>query len=336
MNPLNQYINKTLGVDIYPVPVNNNLLRSLPMFINQIYRFYNTVLLNKEIILAELKNNEDISILQTDKHLQLLKKNFHKSIVLVIKELTAYNRKRLIEKGINFIVPGKQLYLPEFLIDLRESFTKTRTKSKNEKLLPSAQFILIYHILHRNESAKLENLSFKEMANKLGYTAMAITKAVENLKYLGVVNVVGEKQKFIRFRQNIVELWQDMELRKLWITPVLKKVFLDEIPDGLFLLKSNISALSVYSDINPDRQKSYAINKTLFYELQKNNPFINANEYDGKYCLEVWKYNPLKLVSEMQNYSNVIDPLSLYLSLQENKDERIEMALEQIKLKFIW
>ena len=254
----------------------------------------------------------------------------------MIKELTAYNRKRLIEKGINFIVPGKQLYLPEFLIDLRESFTKTRTKSKNEKLLPSAQFILIYHILHRNESAKLENLSFKEMANKLGYTAMAITKAVENLKYLGVVNVVGEKQKFIRFRQNIVELWQDMELRKLWITPVLKKVFLDEIPDGLFLLKSNISALSVYSDINPDRQKSYAINKTLFYELQKNNPFINANEYDGKYCLEVWKYNPLKLVSEMQNYSNVIDPLSLYLSLQENKDERIEMALEQIKLKFIW
>jgi len=32
----------------------------------------------------------------------------------------------------------------------------------------------------------------------------------------------------------------------------------------------------------------------------------------------------------------VVDPLSLYLSLKEGRDERVEMALEQIIKKFIW
>jgi hypothetical protein len=31
-----------------------------------------------------------------------------------------------------------------------------------------------------------------------------------------------------------------------------------------------------------------------------------------------------------------VDPLSLYLSLKDNPDERIEMALEQIINKYIW
>ncbi len=63
---------------------------------------------------------------------------------------------------------------------------------------------------------------------------------------------------------------------------------------------------------------------------------VNANEYEGKYCLEVWKYDPLKLVGEMPNDIAVVDPLSLYLSLKDSTDERIEMALEKIIKDYIW
>lgn len=54
----------------------------------------------------------------------------------------------------NFIVPGKQLYLPSLLVDLREHFKNKKTAAKG--LLPSAQAILIYRILQRNE--RLEDL----------------------------------------------------------------------------------------------------------------------------------------------------------------------------------
>jgi hypothetical protein len=32
----------------------------------------------------------------------------------------------------------------------------------------------------------------------------------------------------------------------------------------------------------------------------------------------------------------VVDPLSLYLSVKDSRDERIEMALDQILKKYIW
>ena len=331
-----QYINETLGTNAIAIPIQKDGLGKLPMFINEAYKLYNTVLLNRELLLVELRNNEELSILQTEKHLQLIKTAFEKKVVLVIENLATYNRKRLIEKGINFIVAGKQLFLPELLIDLKESYTNPRAKQKKEKLLPSAQFLLIYHIIHRNEKWKLEENSFKEIAQQLDYTPMAITNAVDNLKYHDIVDVQGEKEKYIRFRLERGELWRTVEQQNLLVNPVLKTVFVDEMPKDVFMLQTNASAMPEYSNLNPSKQQYYAMEKTVFYGLQKSNVLINPNDYEGHYALEIWKYNTLTLVAELPNDMSVVDPLSLYLSLKESQDERIEMALEQIIEKYIW
>ena len=331
-----QYINETLGTNAVAIPIQKDGLGKLPMFINEAYKLYNTVLLNRELLLVELRNNEELSILQTEKHLQLIKTAFEKKVVLVIENLATYNRRRLIEKGINFIVAGKQLFLPELLIDLKETYTNPRAKQKKEKLLPSAQFLLIYHIIHRNEKWKLEEHSFKEIAQQLDYTPMAITNAIDNLKYHDIVDVQGEKEKYIRFRLERGELWRTAEQQNLLVNPVLKTVFVDEMPKDVFMLQTNASAMPEYSNLNPSKQQYYAIEKTVFYGLQKSNVLINPNDYEGYYALEVWKYNPLTLVAELPNDMSVVDPLSLYLSLKESQDERIEMALEQIIEKYIW
>lgn len=44
----------------------------------------------------------------------------------------------------------------------------------------------------------------------------------------------------------------------------------------------------------------------------------------GSMEIEMWKYDP-----ELFAWEGVVDPLSLYLSLKNTKDERVEMALEQ-------
>lgn len=331
-----RYISETLGIEPTTSPLAKSYLDKLPMYILETFKLYSTNLFNTEIIFAELKNNDELSIKQTENQVRQLQNLFKLKIVVVLENVQAYNRKRLIEKGINFIVPGKQLYLPDLLIDLQESYVHPKTKQKNETLLPSAQFLLIYHIIHRYGQWKLEDLPFKEIATKLGYTAMSITNAIDNLKKHELIDVKGEKEKFIRFRYERPELWNIVLQQNLFVNPVLKTVFVDEKPKDLFLLSCNTSALPIYTNLNPSVQEYFSIEKTVFYGLQKSHALVNPNEYEGKYALEVWKYNPLTLLDELPNDMAVVDPLSLYLSLKDNQNERIEMALDQILEKFIW
>lgn len=331
-----RYIQETLGIQPTATPIAKSYLDKLPMYIHETFKLYRTDLFNTEIILAELKKDDELSIQQTEKQVQQIKNLLNQKVVVVLENVQAYNRKRLIEKGINFIVPGKQLYMPDLLIDLRERFVHPKTRQKNETLLPSAQFLLIYHIIHRYQKWKLEEHPFKEIAQKLGYTPMAITNAIENLKYHELVGVEGEKEKFIRFRNDRHELWNIAFQQNLLVNPVIKTVYVDEKPKDLFLLRCNASALPEYTDLNPSSQEYFAIEKTVFYGLQKIKALVNPNDYEGKYALEVWKYNPLTLVDELPNDRTVVDPLSLYLSVKESMDERIEMALDQIMEKFIW
>jgi len=330
------YIEETLGILPTVIPITKIQLDRLPMYIHETFKLYRIDLFNTEIILAELKNDDKLSIQQTEKQVQQIKKLLNQKVVIVLENVQAYNRKRLIEKGINFIVPGKQLYMPDLLIDLRENFVHPKNRQKNETLLPSAQFLLIYHIIHRNQKWKLEEHPFKEIAQKLGYTPMAITNAIDNLKYHELIEVKGEKEKFIHFQYKRHELWNIAQKQNLLVNPIIKTVYVDEKPKDLFLLQSNASALPEYTDLNPSRQEYFAIEKTVFYGLQKSNALANPNDYEGKYALEVWKYNPLTLLDELPNDREVVDPLSLYLSVKDIKDERIEMALDQILEKFIW
>ena len=325
-----------LGTDIAAVPANPGVLRNFPLYISENYRAYSANLFNHGFLLIELKNEQAFSIAQIEKHLHMLRDSFNQSVVLLCNDISSITRKRLIEKGINFIVPGKQLYLPEFFIDLRERFQNARSLHKTTKLLPSAQFLLIYHIIHRYEKWKIEEHSFKEIAEHTGYTAMAVTKAVENLKQHELIEVSGAKEKMIRFNLERHELWNVAMQQNLLVNPVIRTVYVDERPKDVFLLMSNASALPEYSDMNPSRQLYYAIEKNIFYGLLKSNLLKNLNEHEGKYCLEIWKYNPEKLVAEMPNERSVVDPLSLYLSLKNSHDERIEMAREQIIEKLIW
>ena len=329
MERLKKYLFELLDKDIAITPVNKEEFGMLPYHITNAFTFHRARLYGKELLLLKIKD-ADFQIGQIKKQLDQVTKVFLEPIVLVTDTIRPMNKKRLIENGIQFIIPEKQLFLPGLLIDIKEDIPLKGYLRKTEKLTPSAQFILLYRILHRYE--KLEQFSFKELANKLGYTAMAITKAIATLEQLELCTVEGTKQKYIHFKEPLNELWE--EAGPYLTNPVFKTVFVDELPKA-HLLQSNIMALPEYTDMAPGNQEYYAIEKTNFYALQKNSELVNQNEYEGRYYLEVWKYNPNTLAEGITEESNV-DPLSLFLSLRDIQDERIEMALDQIIEKFIW
>jgi len=329
MDRLKEYILQLLGIDIQTVPFHKNELARLPYFVSSAFDFYRTGIYETSLLLLFVRDT-DFQIGSIKKKLEIVAKAHSEKLVLVAKSINPMSKKRLMESGIQFIIPGKQLFLPGLLMDLKEDLSKNGYHRRPEKLTPSAQFILLYKFLHRSE--KIEQLTFKELAKKMGYTAMAITKAIAIIEELKLCDVKGTKEKYIYFEKNIPELWQ--EALPYFTSPILKKVFVDKLPNKS-LLRSNVLALALYTDMAPGNQEYFAIDKTSFYALQKSNTLLNPNEFDGPYCLEVWKYNPAALAKGISEESDV-DPLSLYLSLKDVQDERIEKALNQIIEKYIW
>lgn len=343
MEYLNKYIQEILGETIHL----EKLTKNMPFHIHLSYNVYRTRILNNEIILIENKNIEDFKILQTEKHIEILRDSFNTPIVLLLNELASYNRLRLIEKRINFIVAGKQIYLPSLLMDFRESFMphKEHKKHKKDTLIPSAQMIVLYHLF--NKSIDIKNLSFREIAEKMEYTSMTITKAIKSLKQFDLIEINRYKSKIddswnrtrekrIIFTDDRRNLWIKIKNNNYFCDPVIKKVYIDEIPNHTKLLLSGESALAEYSDMNPSRQRIFAIEKNAYYALKKSNELLNENKNEGLYCLEVWKYNPQTLANIFNENENIVDPLSLYCSFIHDSDERIQMALEQIENKYLW
>ena len=333
MKTLIAYIKDVVGLEIEIQPLARAVIDKLPMYLTEGYQWHKIVLAGRPCILAQMKEANAFGIAQIEKHFVLVRKITQLPVIAIFDKLEAYNRKRLIEKRIAFIVPDKQLYIPEFLIDLKEF--GVADKKKQSTLTPVAQQLFLIFILDKKNDLKLENLTFKELAYLLGTNPMGITRAVENLKYHELIEVTGDKEKFIRFIFNRQQTWHNAEHRNILINPVLKRVYVDEKPQGIFMLRSYNSALPEYSDINPTRQEFYAIEKNRFYALQKNNTLINANTQEGEYCIEVWKYNPETVTNKLLSNTQVVDPLSLYLCYTEIQDERVEMAKEQIIQKFI-
>jgi len=325
-----EYLNETLGLQVVANPITKSSLGRLPLYISQTYHLYNVSLFNKEVVFAELMTEEGLSILRIEKQVQLIRKELKKIVVVVLENMQAYNRKRLIDKCISFVVPGKQMYLPDLLIDLQESFQRYDTQKS--VLIPSAQVLLIYKILSGDFKWQIEEYPFKHIAEKFGYTPMTITKAIANLKNHDLIEVLGGKEKFIRFKYEKKALWKKVKNKNIFTNPVLKTIFIDEKPKGLNLPKSNVSALPYFTSLNPSNQEYYAIEKGQFYSLQEDNVFKNENLTEGKYALEVWKYKPLNMHTEL----GVVDPISLFLSLNYKKDERIQMALNEILKKHVW
>ena len=330
MEKLKEYIHQILGKDLEIKELSKEYTNKLPFIFKNNFNFYVTNLHNHELILVQVNKEDAFNASQLRQQVVAIQKVLDKRIIIVTEDITAINRKRLIDQKISFIVPGKQMFLAELLIDIQD-FNKDKAFQKEFLLLPSAQLILLYQILHKEDN--LSQYTFKELAEKFQYTQMGITKAIENLKRLAIVEVVGTKEKNMVFQNELQDLWKNIE--KHLINPVLKTVYVDEKPT-IKMYGSNTTALEEYSNMNPSKLEYFAIEKTKFYELEKSNQLVNLNNESGNYALEVWKYNP-ELITKGITKKNNVDPLSLYISLKEGFiDERTDMALDQIIEKYVW
>lgn len=317
-----KYINNTLGQQAKIYRVDMAKLKGIPLFIASAYTFWRGELFNTKIYLLEKINQVHSTPGQYKKQQEIVEKSLKAKIIFVLPEIKTHNRIRLIQQRINFIIEGKQLFIPDLLIDLKDYNIQPKTKGY---LQPAAQVIILYHLLKQ----PIYKLNYRQIAKLIDYPYLTISRAVENLNKFGLCQIEGTREKKVYF---------DFDRKNLWLkalahmnTPVKKKYFINEILPRELTVRTNRNALAHYTDLNDDSNKHVAISHTDFLKLRKKNEIKEVSEYDGDFSLETWRYDPLLMAEE-----NFADPLSLFLEFKNIQDERIEMALDQILEKYIW
>lgn len=312
------YIKKTLGSQ--PKIMEFNQLKRIPLFLKNMYSFYKCILFNKEFLILTPEHTEFQKPAQIKKQGDTIRQSLALPVIFIFPGLEAYNRERLIKYKISFIVPGKQMYLPYLMIDLRESFQTI--KEKKDYFLPSGQLLLLYHLQKEPLNGKCQY----ELAEILGYSPMSIHRAVNQILTYGVGETRNGRNKPLIFTYSGKKLW-DKALPFLR-SPVAKVYYYTGNKKWVGFLKSNITALSFYTTIAAPERGFYACNISDYQGLVLNKIVSKYPENDKTPVIEIWNYNP-----ELLQINECVDPLSLYLALKDTRDERIEKALEDMILE---
>ncbi len=97
-------------------------------------------------------------------------------------------------------------------------------------------------------------------------------------------------------------------------------------------LLAGMSALSQRSLLEDDRLPTYAVSKKSLPALLDNRLFREAHgSEEATFTLEAWHYDPFVL-----SQHTTVDPLSLYLSLRDSPDERVQQQLETLLEGVSW
>lgn len=323
LHELERYLHDALGVSVKTTPWSG--VGQLPPVLRERYRFAKAELLGLRALLVIDANPEEQSPATVRKHLDMLQSKQPAELIYVRARVTAYNRKRLIEQKVPFIVPGNQMYLPMLAIDLREHFRRIREEAPT--FSPSTQVVVLNSMLCDAGQVLIPS----EMAPLLGYSAMTMTRAFDELETAKLAEVtVRGRERCLRFIGDRREIWE--KAQPFLRNPVSKRLFIRRINGAEGATHAGLTALAHYSMLAPPAYTTYALSREEWKTLRQQHKIIEVPVQDPDVSeIEVWWYSPARFAEH-----GMVDQLSLYLSLKADHDERTETALEEMMEKIEW
>lgn len=309
-----EYITKTLGLNVAQKPW--KYFQEMPYYIQDAFRIDKVTLEKIEALFIYPKIElEHIAALK--KQIARIQKMEPIPVVIVLRTISRYRRDALIAAKIPFVVPGKQLYLPFIGTYMQERFDPEDRKM--EKFQPATQ-VLFFYYLYRNQRELYTSQAVKD----LGYSAMTISRATKQLVQTGYfIESKNGVQKVLTGTADRKALFEKM--RGALINPIRRRTSVKWIDVTDHFLIAGDSALARKTMLNDNMFRYYAVDgkvqcKELPYAMDAN---TDVN-------LELWKYDP-KLLSK----GEMVDVLSLAMSFDDEEDERIQEAVEDL-LQQLW
>jgi DNA-binding MarR family transcriptional regulator len=316
-----RYIGQITGCTPTFIPLLETKKADIPVYLVELYDLFRLKIFNRGLVLAVAKDHEGgFTPAEYAAHAEQLRDALEESIALVLSHVTAYQRNRLIKKGVAFIVPERQLFLPQILVDLRDYFPRRKRISRKTLSYP-AQLVVLYHLLE----TPIEPYSLRELAKRLGYSAMTLSNVADELFGFDLCKARNSRRtRNLQFKLQGRKLWKKVlpHLR----TPIQTYHWVRFIPPKISAIKAGITALSVYTQITDDYLPTYAIRNREYKKLLETGDIIGCHGSDeAKARIEAWFYTPELLADD-----NRVDRLSLYLTLRNSPDERVAKALREI------
>lgn len=321
---IKRYFHDILGVEVSITPWQDE--GRVPLFLRDRYQFLITELINQHCLFLVDTCEQEETPVTIRKHIEQLRGKWAAPVIYVRERITSYNRKRLIEHKVPFVVPGNQMYLPMLGLDLREHFKKPHPEGTHA-LRPASQVVLI-HALLREEA----ELSPTILADKLGYSIMTMSRVLDELEAvdLGESASVG-RERHLHFLAPRHEIWE--KAQPLLRNPVTKH-HLIRCPPGAkpSVCRCGLDALAHYSMLAEPKGMSFALGREDWKVFRQNaQAEVAMGDEPEAMTIELWSYAPALLADD-----GWVDRLSLYLSLRDTEDERVQAALDQMIKEIPW
>ena len=292
---------------------------SVPFIIKGNYTFYKMLLNDAPFLLMVDGHKMVLAPSEIQKHLQLVHEHTGLVTVFVTDAMPSWQRNRLIERKIQFIVPGKQLFLPSAGVVLSDK--KESQPVEYRRLSNCAQEILLTVLNGFVERQFLQG----EFYSLFSCSRQTFYKALSELEYFALLTKENRgKSKVLRFPP-IDSTYFERAVPYLE-NPVKKTVGIDKsdiAPELMF--ESGMTLLSRRTMIAEQNQEERAISVTQFNKIKNQLTFRPIE--DSPIALQIWSRKPL--LPQCQE----IDDVSLYLTLKNHSDERVQMALDELKEK---
>jgi hypothetical protein len=319
------YLHETLGVDAQIHRWGE--ARKLPYYLQDAFELHELQLRDKQLLLANARKDRLPALGAFRTQLDKLEQLAERPVILAATELASYERKRLVQQKVPFVVPGNQLYLPDLGIDFREYFR--RPQAQVTAFTPATQAMFIAALLRREWRGEWRPA---DLIAELGYTAMTLSRAIRELTASGLLSAHADgRTRRLEIAHPPAQAWE--HAKPFLRTPIKREICVgDEASEGLPRLPlAGLSALAFYSMLTEPPHHSYAASAVQWKAVQQTGiRTLQQMQPDGSRW-ELWSYTP-----NLLRQSNAVDPLSLTLSLQDERDERVQQALEELKARFPW
>ena len=245
-------------------------------------------------------------------------------VILVFSKLADNEKKQLLQARVPFVDFKGNLFFPPLGLALNANDDVEVFK----ELTPSEQLTWIAFLLTKGQKVVDVDL----LSQITGLPNSTIYRCLRTFKTL---NWLNKPNKLYAYTASKKELFLKSE--SFLFNPIKKRLLLSDfdlnkIQSDSRLLYGGTYALSYLTFLaESDENSSYVISQRQFNKLSLP---LSQHILEGK-ILEIWRYSPF--VSEFWNDfketqdRQFVDPISLYLTLKDDDDPRVEEEIEALK-----
>ena len=305
--------------------------KGLPFYLLDEYAFDIVTLYDRQcLVLLAHEPFENVATIR--KHIEILQTMVDHPILYATGALKSYERKRLIESGVQFVVPGNQLFAPQLGMDLREFF---RSRQVEKQVMGPASQVLLIAAISRGWD---KNFTFRggDLVGGEAYSKMTMSRAMKEFQSFGLIEPASnDKPPRWRFVATPEVIWE--KALPALQNPVKRVTYSDWPP--LLQRLAGLSALSKASMLGEPPIPIIAFSKEEWDLEVRGSGRKEVGRFDDPdFEVEIWSYSPDHILGKtcVPVSRESVDPLSLYLSLKDDVDDRVQISLDEMMEKIEW